>query len=263
MKKPILIATALLSVCLSQACYGEKVFVRNRPFPQVTRGVQGSVMAELPALCQALELSLRQDGQQWIIAPAASPTDPSQEAPAPGGSQPGVYFGNQEVPGVDLSGPTPMVDLQAFIKIVGGKFSRNPAMQSIDVFPAPTPCKAGAARRAVAGNDFRLVVFNSGDKPPSQLGVLAPKVAKVVPLSSVYVDIAKSESPAYQQYSAYLEMGSLPFAVLVTPAGRAISTWRGMPKPEQVSVKAKDYLARRKAVNGEPVPTTVVEEIGG
>ena len=254
MKKAL--CASLLFLSMTAAAPAEQVFVRNRPFLPVSRGIQGAVIAELPALCQALELGLRQNGSQWLV------TLPGQEPVPLDHERPGVFFGNVEVGGADVTATPPQVDLQLFIKAVGGRYARNPAMQTIDVFPAPTAvAKSSGKRCAVASDSYRLVVFNSGDKPPSQLALLAPKLAKDFPLTSVYVDTTKSASPSYQQFSTYLEIGSLPYAVLLNPAGRSISSWRGMPKPEQVAVKAKEYVARRKAVNGEPVQA-IVEEVG-
>ena len=202
-------------------------------------------MAELPALCEALGLNLQQNGTQWIVSVPGQKPSPLEH------SQAGLYFGNREIPDADIGATPPMVDLQAFVKVIGGRCLSNPTTQSIHVFPAPA--------RAVTSDDFRVVVFNHGNKPPSQLSTLPSKLAKVVPLSSVYIDTSDSASPAYQRYSSYLEIGALPYTVLLTPSGRAISAWRGMPRPEQVSVKAKAYLAQRKVINSEPVIPVQVE----
>jgi len=224
----------LLLLTLTQVLPAEQFFARNRPFRAAEKR-QGVWTAALTDLAKALEMPLTQSGSTWVLG--------SSEEPREG--EPGVFFQGKRLQCVDAELRVPV---QAFLQEIGGRYIENRSMDSVDLY-APSKMLA----RAVSCNNVHLLMFHRPESNGQQVASFGESF-QTRGLEPVPVNYEDPSHPFWQQWGKYWSAGSMPYVVLVDPAGRILGRWNGkLPPQGQVQQLFSQFVATRSALNAQQV----------
>jgi len=213
--------SCLLLLMLASSAWGDRLFVRNRPFSGYVLGTANpaSIEVDLGDLCKALEVKLEEVEGHWVVR--RNPSDPLPKFDQNPGS---LYVNGQPVKYRVDSGHR-LVKLSEFSQAIGGKLARHPEAGTIDL-------NLGVAKVNTAGaykiDKHRLVYYGADWAPACKM--FLPVVVEfdhkqIIPVA--YVDCKQPRSANYRNFIRYFNGNRIPYTVLLSPENRVVKTWTG------------------------------------
>jgi hypothetical protein len=235
------LTTSLLVLSLCAAGWGDRLYVRNRPFRGNLSGNPSNLSTlttELEALVQALGFDLQQVEGNWVVRRKAD--DELPELTAGAGK---LYVLGQEV-AYQANGSSHVVNLSEFTEAAGGRLKRHPEVGTIDLDLVTQPENIAPSTLG----SHHLVFYGADWAPASKM--YRPVIAEfekkhIMPV--IWVDCTQPRSVNYRNYIRHFQGNLLPYTVLLSPRGKVLKNWTGYQDLGQLTTEVLKLVTGKKS----------------